>query len=302
MIQMEQYVKAYIAYLTIEEQASENTIASYRRDLLKLCGYFEKCGIQSLEDVTHTNLTSYILEMECNSLAASSISRSLSAIRSFFSYLTEQRVIEKNVSKKLSSPKVTPKKPEILDPFEVEAYLGQTFPNTKKGVRDQAMIELLFATGMRVSELIALQVTDLDYELGCVMCGVNDPKRVVPVESIALGFVKKYVDEVRPDFDKKGNSHLFLNYAGNALTRQGIWKVLRAYGTSAGITKEITPHMIRHTFASNIVNNGADLKAVQEMMGHADLATTQSYVDKKKHLVMEEYKKSFVSMRPGDNK
>ena len=290
---MEQYVQDYIAYLTIEEQASENTVASYRRDLLKLCGYFERCDIQSWSLVTHTNLTSYILDMESNAMAASSISRALSAIRSFFSYLTEQHLIEKNVSKKLSSPKVTHKKPETLTPEEVEAYLGQTFPNSKKGMRDQAMIELIFATGMRVSELIALQPSDVNYELGYIMCGVNEPKRVVPV---ALDLLRKYVDDVRAEFDKHGSPELFLNYQGNALTRQGVWKVLRSYGQSAGIAKEITPHMIRHTFASNIVNNGADLKAVQEMMGHADLSTTQSYVDKQKHLVMEEYNKSFVRM------
>lgn len=289
---MEQYVDRYVEYLKNVKKSSENTIASYRRDLEKFVRYFEGKGIGRVEDVSETYINSYVLDMEKNGMSMATVSRNIASIKSFFSFLMREGIIHKDPACGVKPPKIVKKAPEILTISEVNRLLDQPSGNAPKEVRDKAMLELLYATGIRVTELVTLKLTDVNMKLGFIECHDGDKVRTVPVAEVAQRALSRYIAEVR-DGMCGGSDFLFFNCKGAPMTRQGFWKIIKYYAAKAGIDKDITPHMIRHSFASHMLNNGADIRSVQEMLGHVDIATTQIYLTDKQTKLRDEYTKAY---------
>lgn len=276
---MERTVMEFINYLRNTKKTSDNTVVSYQRDLKKFRAYLIEKGIGSLEEVTELDLEGYLRYMEEKDFASSTISRSVASIRALYQYLFSEGRISSNPAALLKPPKVEKKMPEILSVDEVDKLMQQPDPSTPKGIRDIAMLELLYATGMRVSELIHLHTGDVNLKYGYVTCHDGDRERVIPIGSASRHALSRYIEEARGAFVKdKEEKALFTNCSGKAMSRQGFWKVLKGYADSAGIRKDITPHTLRHSFAVHMLQNGADVKSVQEMMGHSDISTTQIYL------------------------
>lgn len=291
---MKDEIKQYIQYLQKQKHASQNTILSYQRDLLKLAGYLEMNEVTEVAEVTQTNLTSYVLMLENAGLATATISRNIASIKGFFSFLFQERMIKQNVSLPLHSPRAERKAPQILTLDEIECLLKQPKGEQPKEVRDRAMLEVLYATGIRVSELISLSLDDIDLKWNYIICRNHGKHRVIPMDESANQALTHYLTDARPVMQKDENKIVFLNCRGTAMSRQGFWKIIKKYASDAGIQKEITPHMIRHSFASHLVENGADLRVVQEMLGHADLATTQMYVQPEHLKIKDVYEKTHL--------
>lgn len=276
---MEYLINDFIEYLHNEKNTSGNTELSYERDLKKLNAYFEKRGIESVKEVTEADLRGYLSELEDGHFAASTISRNIASIRAFFMYLFKKGRIYDDPAEKLKSPKVQKKMPEILTVEEVDRLLRQPRPETFKGMRDKAMLELLYATGMRVSELLALQTGDINLSFGYVICHDSEKERVIPIGNVSRDVLAEYMDKARAFFVKdEKETALFTNCSGRPMSRQGFWKVLKGYAEAAGIYRDITPHTLRHSFAVHMLQNGADIKSVQEMLGHSDISSTQMYL------------------------
>lgn len=237
-------------------------------------------GIKDAAEVREIDLDAYLDYMERENFASSTISRSVASIRALFQYLFKEGRIDSDPSEELRPPKVEKKTPEILSVEEVDRLLKQPNADTPKGMRDMAMLELLYATGMRVSELIHLRAEDVNLTLGYVTCHDHEKERVIPIGSISRKALERYMKEARPVFLKNGDTAaLFTNCSGKAMSRQGFWKVLKSYAEAAGISRDITPHTLRHSFAVHMLQNGADVKSVQEMLGHSDISTTQIYLN-----------------------
>ena len=286
-------IQEFIDYLHNTRGTSKNTEVSYERDLKKLEQYLTEEGIETGEQVTSTVLNSYVLYMERRNFAASSISRSIASIRAFFQFLCQKDGWKENPAEKLKAPKIEKKLPDILTVEEVDLLLRQPKGNTAKGIRDKAMLELLYATGIRVSELIGLKVNDINLKLGYLNCSSGGRESVVPFGTTAEQAVENYMAKSRAQLLGEGKSDfLFLNCSGKSMSRQGFWKVLKGYAASAGIHQDITPHTLRHSFAAHLVQNGADLKSVQEMMGHSDISTTQIYMNMNIHKIRDVYMKA----------
>lgn len=286
-------IQEFIDYLHNTRGTSKNTEVSYERDLKKLEQYLTEEGIETGEQVTSTVLNSYVLYMERRNFAASSISRSIASIRAFFQFLCQKDGWKENPAEKLKAPKIEKKLPDILTVEEVDLLLRQPKGNTAKGIRDKAMLELLYATGIRVSELIGLKVNDINLKLGYLNCSSGGRERVIPFGTTAKQAVENYMAKSRAQLLGEGKSDfLFLNCTGKSMSRQGFWKVLKGYAASAGIHQDITPHTLRHSFAAHLVQNGADLKSVQEMMGHSDISTTQIYMNMNIHKIRDVYMKA----------
>lgn len=276
---MEKLINDFIEYLHNEKNTSGNTEVSYQRDLKKMAAYFEKQGIAHADEVTESDLKAYVSEMHSADFAASTISRNIASIRALFHYLFKKGVVSEDPSENLRAPRIEKKMPEILTVQEVDRLLSQPNPHTGKGIRDKAMMELLYATGMRVSELLALKTEDVNLSFGYVICHDNGKERVIPIGNVSRDMLQKYMDEARDFFVKnQRESALFTNCSGKPMSRQGFWKVLKGYAESAGIHKDITPHTLRHSFAVHMLQNGADIKSVQEMLGHSDISSTQMYL------------------------
>lgn len=289
---MERIVQDFIAYLQNTKKKSDNTTVSYQRDLKKFCIYLGDKGIQP-EEATELDLMGYIHFMEGNHFASSTISRSVASIRALYQYLFHEGKIVKDPSSMLRSPKVEKKIPEILSVDEVDKLLRQPDIHTPKGMRDTAMLELLYATGMRVSELLHLQTSDLNLEYGYVTCHDGEKERVIPIGNVSKAALKRYMDYARCIFVKDDTeTALFTNCSGKAMSRQGFWKVLKGYADEAGIKRDITPHTLRHSFAVHMLQNGADVKSVQEMLGHSDISTTQIYLGMNMVKMREVYMKA----------
>ncbi|MGN0251398.1 MAG: site-specific tyrosine recombinase XerD [Oliverpabstia sp.] len=288
---MEQTIREFITYLHNTKKSSGNTEVSYERDLKKMMQYFSEIhGIHDVRQITETNLNSYMLYLEKNHFAASTISRSVASIRAFFQYLYKTHVIDHDPSEELRPPKVEKKMPEILTVGEVDMLLRQPSANSPKGIRDKAMMELLYATGIRVSELICLQVSDVNLMMGYINCHDTEKERIIPFGNEAKKALAAYLGGARNCFLHSGESTvLFTNCSGKPMSRQGFWKVLKAYASEAGIKKDITPQTLRHSFAAHLVQNGADLKSVQEMMGLSDISTTQVYMNLDKQRIRDVY-------------
>ena len=285
------YVDKYIDYLKTVKRSSSNTIASYKRDLVKLCKYLETDNITNPEDVSDTVLNLYIMFLENNGMSTATVSRSIASIKSFFMFLIKKGYIKDDPTEQLKSPKIEKKVPDTLSVREVNLLLEQPAKDTPKEVRDRAMLELLYATGMRVSELISLEITDVNLTMSYILCRDSNKERVIPIENAAKSALELYINSVRDNMCNK-SKYLFTNLKGEQMTRQGFWKLIKLYAKRAGIDKDITPHMIRHSFASHLVTNGADLKAVQEMLGHSDISTTQIYLKSRNSRIKEEYDKA----------
>ena len=288
---VEREIDNYIDYLVTVKGSSQNTVQSYRRDLVKMQKYMSENGISNFSDVNSTVLRSYVLYMEDSKMSSATVSRSIASIRSFFIYLLENGKVKGNPTEGIKPPKVEKKIPETLTIEEVSLLLEQPSGDTPKEVRDKAMLELLYATGLRVSELISLKTTDLNLMLGYIECHDRNRSRIIPIENAAKVALERYVRDIRPGM-AADSEYLFTNVKGEEMSRQGFWKVLKAYAKRAGINKDITPHMIRHSFATHMVNNGADLVSLQEMLGHSDISTTQIYLKGKNSKLKEVYDKA----------
>lgn len=287
---MRSHIESYIEYLNNVKHASNNTVASYRRDLIKLCNYLEGIGCSDLDSVNGTDLSLYVLDLGKQGMSSATISRSVASIKSFFMYLFKQGIIKEDCADQLKPPRIEKKIPETLTVAEINLLLEQPSKSTPKEIRDKAMLELLYATGMRVSELISLKVNDVNLTMSYILCRDNK-ERVIPIENAARSALENYIKSVRGGMCE-GSDYLFTNLKGQQMTRQGFWKLIKSYAKRAGINKDITPHMIRHSFASHLVTNGADLKAVQEMLGHSDISTTQIYLRSRQSKIKEEYDKA----------
>ncbi|MGI6117064.1 MAG: tyrosine recombinase [Bilifractor sp.] len=273
-------IQEYVDYLHNVRKISYNTEISYERDLKKAADYFQEMDIRDVAEITETNLNSYVLYLEQNHMSPATVSRNIASLRSFFRYLVKEKRLEDDPTEKLKPPKVDKKAPEILTQEEVNLLLQQPDTRTAKGIRDKAMLSLLYATGIRVSELIHLKKGDVNLQMGYITCSEQGRERSIPFYDSVKKELENYLKSARSVLLKgKECDCFFTNCQGNPMSRQGFWKVLKSYVKQAGIEKDITPHTLRHSFAMHQLKSGKDLKSIQEMLGHADLSTTQIYVD-----------------------
>lgn len=290
---MEEAIQKFIRYFHKNKKSSANTEVSYKRDLEKLMQYLqEELHITSWDQVTATNLNSYMLFLESSKYASSSVSRSVASIRSFYQYMVKKEMVPENPSDELKPPKIEKKAPEILSVEEVSFLLKQPDRTTPKGIRDSAMLELLYATGMRVSELIGLRVSDINMQMNYLTCVDRKKERIIPFSATAKKALSLYLEKARKIFVHEESDILFTNVSGQPMSRQGFWKVLKGYAAEAGIKADITPHTLRHSFATHMLQNGADLKSLQEMLGHSDISTTQMYLSMSITKIRDVYNKA----------
>ena len=290
---MKHEIADFVSYLRDTKHTAENTVVSYERDLKKLNEYLILQGIDTATHITATTLNSYILYMEKEGKKPSTISRSIASIKAYVHYLQKCGIVNQDMTDEMKAPKIEKKIPDILTTNEVEQLLEATKGNSPKELRDCAMVELLYATGIRVSELIGLQLNDINLQMEYIKCKDSHKERIVPFGSVAKAAVSAYLTKGRCELVKdEGNSWLFTNCFGQPMTRQGFWKLIKGYGKKAGIQHEITPHTLRHSFAAHLVNNGADLHSVQEMLGHSDISTTQIYAKMSQSGIREVYTKA----------
>jgi len=290
---MEREVQEYISYLHNVKHTSNNTEMSYKRDLLKVCHFMQERGINSATAVKEQDLKAYIHVLEEQKLAAATVSRNIASIKAFFLYLFSEGKIQNDAALCLKAPKIEKKMPEILTMGEVSALLEQANGDSPKEIRDKAMLELLYATGIRVTELISLKVSDVNLPMHFIMCRDPHKERMIPFGTQAHDALERYLGGVRAEMvEDKSSEILFANCSGKPMSRQGFWKLIKFYAKKAGITADITPHTLRHSFAAHLVENGADLKSVQEMLGHSDISTTQIYANMNHNRIREVYAKA----------
>jgi len=289
-------ISSFLTHVRVEKGLSSNTVSAYRRDLLKFAEFARKREL-SLQAVRRDDLVDFLAGLYRQKLDSKSVARHLVALRNFFRFAQIQDLIQEDPSVNLESPKIRRSLPGYLRLEEVERLLDRPDVKTPIGLRDRAMLEVLYSTGLRVSELIGLRTSDLDAKVGCVRCiGKGDKERIVPVGKKALAIVERYLRDARPKLLGKvtGNPSLFVNRRGAQLSRVGVWKILSAYGRLAGMRIPLTPHMLRHSFATHLLERGADLRSVQLMLGHADISTTQIYT----HVVEERLKQIYKAHHP----
>ena len=275
---MKEEIFQFIEYLHTEKQTSRNTEVSYERDLRKLCLFLEEEGIAKISGVTETSLRAYIMRLEQEGMKPATISRNIASMKAFFAYYVKICKLENDPAERLKAPKIEKKMPSVLTTEEMGQLLEQPSGNSPKELRDKAMLELLYATGIRVSELISLKLSDVNLQMEYVTCTDNHKERIIPFGKKAKEALKMYLKDGRDKLVGQGECEwLFTNCSGQTMSRQGVWKLIKAYGEKAGIEAEITPHTLRHSFAAHMVGNGADLKSVQEMLGYSDISATQVY-------------------------
>lgn len=290
---MQSFLKEFLTVLKLEKNLSDNSLEAYNNDLHKLIKYFEDIGISDFEDVKSEHLRSYFQLQTEMSIQSSTTARYLSSIKSFFSYLIYNNYITSNPTEKLSNVSSKRKLPVVLSLEEIELLFKTPNVSTTLGLRDRAILELLYSCGLRVSELLTLKLGDLFFNEDVIrVFGKGSKQRIVPVGSSAIKWTTEYLTKARPLLEKKGKSQnfVFLNTRGICLSRMGIWKIISHYAEQAKIEKNIHPHTFRHTFATHLVEHGADLRAVQEMLGHADISTTQIYTKIDRDFVKQEHK------------
>lgn len=290
---MEAQINAFMTYLHNVKHTSENTELSYRRDLNKVKAYLEEQGIIEIGKVTSENLANYVEYMKKNQFSAATISRNIASLKAFYHYLYQEGIVKEDAADKLHAPKIEKKMPEILSTDEVVRLLEQPTGDTPKEIRDKAMLELLYATGIRVTELITLKTKDVNLQMGFIVCKDANKERVIPFGNQAKSALIRYLEGTRASMIADENSeYLFANCSGQPMSRQGFWKLIKYYAKKAGITADITPHTLRHSFAAHLVENGADLRSVQEMLGHSDISTTQIYAQMSHSRIKEVYAKA----------
>jgi integrase/recombinase XerD len=274
---LEKALKLFLNYLTVEKALSSNTISAYAGDLEKFLHYLKQKKI-SLSRVGEKEITFFIRQLSRAGLSSKSIARSLSSLKSFFRWLVLEGYLRKNPAASFSAPKAWKSLPEFLTLEEVEKLLAQPAKGTRVGLRDRALLELMYATGIRVSEAVNLKTTDLHFEEGFLICqGKGNKERIIPVGQTALFYIREYLTRVRPQWVKKETPLLFLSSWGKGLTRQAVWKIIKKYCLQAGIRSKVSPHILRHSFATHLLERGADLRSVQLMLGHSQITTTQIY-------------------------
>jgi len=276
---MKALLEEFLNYLSVERGLSRNTIASYRSDLFSFINYLESKGVTGIEKIKRDDITQYLLHLKDKGLSGNSVSRALVAIKMFYKFLAQERFIKNDVAGILESPKLIRPLPNVLNVDEVTRLLQAPDTRSWMGIRDKAALELMYATGMRVSEVVELGTGTLNLDVGFIKCkGKGDKERMVPVGSEARNAISRYMEKVRPSLLKsKNDNHLFLTRLGKKVSRQSFWKMMKKYAKIAKIRKEIAPHTLRHSFATHLLERGADLRVVQEMLGHSDIATTQIY-------------------------
>ena len=277
---MRELVESFLNYLSVERSLSKNTILSYRRDLEKYIHYLKDYNINSLSQTVRKNISDFMFSLKDGGLSAVSIARNLVAIKVLYRFLVRERILTTDPSSLLDSPKLWKKIPDVLSGLEVEALLEAPDLKTARGLRDKAILELMYATGLRVSEAVNLKTQDVNFDVGFLRCiGKGAKERIVPLGKESIQAIKKYLEEARPKLARSGreDTFLFLSRLGKKISRQSFWKLVKHYAKLARIKKNIRPHTLRHSFATHLLERGADLRSVQEMLGHADISTTQIY-------------------------
>lgn len=289
---MEKHIKQFLDFLQNEKKLSNNTLQSYSRDINQYKDYLDKNQMNYIK-VEQEQVKQYLDYLQEIGKKTSTISRNLASIRSFYQYLIRIKKIKHDPTENIQSPKIEKRVPSVLTSQEIELLLDQPKDVDLKGTRDKAMLEVAYATGMRVTEIISLDIDDVHLEEGFVTCKAIGKQRNIPLGSLSIRALKEYIEEARPIMikDEKEKS-LFVNVNGKRLTRQGFWKIVKFYKEQAHITKDITPHVLRHSFATHLLQNGADLKAIQSMLGHSDISSTQVYMQFQDSGLKNVYKKA----------
>ncbi|EMF0500045.1 site-specific tyrosine recombinase XerD [Enterococcus hirae] len=292
---MNEEINDYLHYLTIERGLSLNTRKSYGRDLLQYLHYLEDEQITSWQDVDRYVVINYLEKMHDEKKAPATVTRMITSLRRFHQFLRQERLTDHDPMQHIDTPKKVQKLPSTLSLTEVERLIETPDTTKNLGIRDRAILEVMYATGMRVSELVGLKLSDLHLSLGLVQTlGKGDKERIIPLGDYAIQWLERYLDEARPLLvANPSETHVFVNHHGTGLSRQGIWKNLKQLVREAGINKEVTPHTLRHSFATHLLENGADLRTVQELLGHADISTTQIYTHITKKRMTDVYKQHF---------
>ena len=286
------YIDDFVCFMDASKHKSNNTIQSYKRDVTKYIDYLTSAGITDICQTTKSTVLTYLVNLQNQGKAASTVSRTLASIRSYYLFVEQTGEKITNPTKNLESPHVEKKLPQILSAEEVDRLLNQPSATEPKGIRDKAMLELLYATGIRVSELIALTVNDVNTALGFIRCSSSKKERFIPLGHIAVNALSNYLENARPVMVSDDTDILFVNCSGARMSRQGFWKLIKQYGAQANISADITPHTLRHSFAAHLLENGADLKSIQEMLGHSDISSTQVYSHLIKSRIKDVYQKA----------
>ena len=290
---MQNDLEAFLTYLHNVKKTSQNTDSAYRRDLHKMIVFLEGKGLTEVSLVRSEDLMAYVQHMEEEQFAPSSISRTIASMKAFFHFLYHEGLVTEDCSLALKAPKLEKKLPSIMSMEEVVRLLEQPSGDTPKEIRDKAMLELLYATGIRVTELISLKLSDVNYALNHIVCKDRTKERAIPYGSAARNALHRYLKESREVLlENQVTDTLFVNCSGASMSRQGFWKIIKYYTKKAGIEADITPHTLRHSFAAHLVENGADLRAVQEMLGHSDISTTQIYANMNQRHLRDVYEKA----------
>lgn len=292
---MQEYLDQFIDFLEVERGVSLNTIQSYRRDIEKFIRYAQ-AKKKDISSISREELMSFLVQLKKDGLAATSIARNLASLKTFWKFLAMERIVPENVAAVIETPKTWKTIPDVLNRQEVEKLLGAPSRKGLTGPRDKAILELMYATGLRVSEVKDLKKANVNLEAGFVKCsGKGGKERVVPLGKVAKEAIERYIATSRKKLlSKKEDEHLFLSRLGKRLSRQSIWKIIQKYAKQAGIKKHITPHTLRHSFATHLLEGGAELRGVQEMLGHADISTTQIYT----HINKDKLKKVHDKYHP----
>ena len=292
---MPDHIADYCRYLTEEKHAQKNTLNSYARDLNQFQTWLMANGITDLKKVKKETVNEYLQYMSGKGKSPATVTRSTASIRSFYNYMLREGRVKTNPAKAVTSQKVERKYPEILTNREEELFLEQPKCVDEKGFRDHAMLELLYATGIRVSELIGLNVEDVNLTVGFIRCTTHGKERIIPLYTAAVKALREYMEKIRPRIIADENQQaLFVNMSGERMSRQGFWKIIKYYQEKAEINKDITPHTLRHSFAVHLLENGADLRSIQEMLGHADISSTQIYT----HVIQKQLKDVYNKAHP----
>ena len=289
---MEKQIELFLNFIRNEKKLSDNTFQSYKRDILQYQNYIDSNNIDYIK-ASEKDVKNYLTYLDSLNKKPTTISRHLASIRLFYQYLLKNQKVKEDPTAHVQAPKIDKKAPSILTSEEVTLLLNQPKNVDLKGIRDKAMLEFAYATGMRVTEIISLNIEDVNLEEGVVNCKSRTKTRTIPLGKISLNALKEYVVNVRDVLIKDENEKaLFVNINGKRLTRQGVWKIVKFYKEQAHITKEITPHVLRHSFATHLLQNGADLKSIQTMLGHSDISSTQVYMQFQDESLKNIYRKA----------